>query len=145
MNNRYTIILTSIGVLIMLLLHISSCQSNVSIQTAQYAVNGQKLYLSHCQNCHGSKGEGLAQLYPPLTDNEYFKQNRAKLSCIIRYGMKESIIIHGKTYKNQMPANPQLTELDIAYILTYITTNFGTSDSIYRHEEVKEALKACGI
>ena len=101
--------------------------------------------MSHCQNCHGSKGEGLAQLYPPLTDNEYFKKNRTKLSCIIRYGMKESIVIHGKTYKNQMPANPQLTELDIAYILTYITTNFGTSDSIYSHNEVKAAIKACGI
>ncbi|TJZ63089.1 cytochrome c [Sphingobacterium olei] len=144
MNNRHHIILASIGLLIILLLYLSSCQSNVSIQTAQYAVNGQKLYISHCQNCHGSKGEGLAQLYPPLNDNEYFKQNRAKLSCIIRYGMKESIVIHGKIYKNQMPANPQLTELDIAYILTYITTNFGTSDSIYSHNEVKEAIKACG-
>ncbi|WP_231390118.1 c-type cytochrome [Sphingobacterium pedocola] len=131
--------------LVILLLYLSSCQSNISIQTAQYAVNGKKLYVSHCQNCHGTKGEGLAQLYPPLTDHEFFEQNRAKLSCIVRYGMKESILVHGKTYKNQMPANPKLTELDIAYILTYITTNFGKGDSIYHHEEVKQALKRCDI
>ena len=58
--------LTMISILIGML--IFSCQPNVSIETAQYAVNGQKLYVTHCQNCHGAKGEGLGMLYPPLTD-----------------------------------------------------------------------------
>lgn len=128
---------------VMSLAYLASCHSNLSIETAQYAVNGQKLYLAHCQNCHGAKGEGLGKLYPPLTDADFFKKNRAQLSCIIRNGMQGEVIVGGQKYDEKMPANPHLTERDIAYILTYITTHFTNSDSIYSDEEVREALKNC--
>lgn len=139
---RYTI-LTVLGMLIMTLGYLSSCHSNLNIETAQYAVNGQKLYVQHCQNCHGGKGEGLGKLYPPLTDVKYFEENRDFLSCIVKNGLDGEITVHGETYNEKMPANPQLTDMDIAYILTYVTTNFGKSDSIYSTIEVTEALKNC--
>lgn len=123
--------------------YLSSCHSNLSIETAQYAVNGQKLYVQHCQNCHGGKGEGLGKLYPPLTDNKYFEENRALLSCIVKNGLDGEITVHGEKYNQQMPANPHLTEMDIAYILTYVTTTFGKSDSTYSTLEVHKALESC--
>ncbi|HIX55368.1 MAG TPA: c-type cytochrome, partial [Candidatus Sphingobacterium stercoripullorum] len=77
---------------------IGSCQqgNKVSIKTAQYAVNGQKLYIQHCENCHGSKGEGLGKLYPPLTDSLFFSEYRSALPCIIKNGMNSPIVIHGE-------------------------------------------------
>lgn len=126
-----------------LLAYFSSCQSNVSIQMAQYAVNGQKLYRTHCENCHGNKGEGLGKLYPPLTDTQFFAKHRDKLSCIVRHGLHEEIEVSGQKYDQPMPANAALTDLDIAYILTYVTTTFGNADSTYTHEEVKKALAQC--
>lgn len=117
-----------------------SCQSNVSIQTAQYAVNGHKLYITHCQNCHGAKGEGLGKLYPPLTDHQYLSDNRQALPSIIKKGMKGEITINGQLYDEIMPANPSLTDIEIAYILTYITTHFGNSTETYSLEEVNENL-----
>lgn len=122
---------------------IFSCQPNVSIETAQYAVNGQKLYVTHCQSCHGSKGEGLGMLYPPLTDTAYLQRNRGKLACIVKNGMTDPIEINGKTYEGNMPGNPRLTNIDIAYILTYITTTFGNSTETYTQEEVKNSLEGC--
>lgn len=136
-------ILVIVAMTICSLVYVTSCHSNLNIETAQYAVNGQKLYMTHCQNCHGAKGEGLGKLYPPLNDTDFFEKNRAQLSCIIRNGMQGKIIINGQEYNEKMPSNPQLSELDIAYILTYITTNFAKSDSIYSHQEVQEALKIC--
>ncbi|MCI0922578.1 c-type cytochrome [Sphingobacterium rhinopitheci] len=127
--------------LIVFFYQLSACNSNVDIKKAQYTVNGQKLYVQHCQNCHGSKGEGLGKLYPPLTDDNYFKENRALLSGIVKNGMRGEIIVNGEKYNQEMPANKQLTVVDIAYILTYITTNFGKSDVIYSTEEVIENLK----
>lgn len=127
--------------MIIVLYNLSSCQSNVDIKTAQYAVNGQKLYVQHCQNCHGGKGEGLGKLYPPLTDDDFLQKNRALLSSIVKNGMSGEIIVNGERYNQQMPANPSLTDSDIAYILTYITTNFGKSETIYSTEEVIENLK----
>ncbi|PRD47531.1 c-type cytochrome [Sphingobacterium haloxyli] len=119
---------------------IFSCQPNVSIETAQYAINGQKLYVTHCQSCHGSKGEGLGMLYPPLTDTTYLKENRGMLPRIIKSGMNGLIKINGKDYEGNMPGNPELTNVDIAYILTYITTTFGNSTDTYTQEEVKNNL-----
>lgn len=135
-----TTILTLLGMVIVTLSYLSSCHSNLSIETAQYAVNGQKLYIQHCKNCHGDKGEGLGKLYPPLTDNNYLTENRSLLSSIVKNGLQGEITVHGELYNQQMPANPNLTDTDIAYILTYVTTHLGKSDSIYSTQEVKDAL-----
>lgn len=134
-----------LGVLIALysLCSISSCQSGKDIKTAQYAVNGQKIYINHCKNCHGDKGEGLGLLYPPLTDVEFLTKNRDHLSCIVKNGLEEEIVVAGKTFNTKMPANEILTDIDIAYVLTYITTNFGKQEKIFSLEEVQMSLKNC--
>ena len=127
--------------MVVTLSYLASCHTNLDIKTAQYAVNGQKLYTTHCQNCHGAKGEGLGKLYPPLTDSKYFSDNRAELSRIVKYGMSGPVNIHGQEYNQQMPANPTLSAMDIAYILTYVTTHFGGDKQIYAEDEVNKALK----
>lgn len=136
----YTLLI--FGLMIIGFSQLSSCHNNnLNIQTAQYAVNGQKLYRTHCQNCHGAKGEGLGKLYPPLTDSQYLSENRNKLASIIRNGLSGEIIVNGETYNQAMPAISTLTDLDIAYILTYVTTHFGDSDSTFTQEEVAKSLK----
>ncbi len=141
MNKIATLTLLVLGIIS--INYLFSCQSNLSIETAQYAVNGQKLYTTHCQNCHGAKGEGLGKLYPPLTDTSYLEKNRELLSCIVKNGLKGEIVINGVKYNEIMPANTNLTDTDIAYILTYITTHFGKKDTTYSTEEVKRNLQNC--
>ncbi|MCL7989102.1 c-type cytochrome [Sphingobacterium sp. lm-10] len=107
----------------------------------QYVTNGEKVYRTHCQNCHGAQGEGLGKLYPPLTDPNYLHDNRASLPRIIRFGLKDSITVSGHTYSENMPAIPELTEVDIAYVLSYVTVRFGNAKSKYEVEEVQKSLK----
>jgi len=140
-NRAHT--LSIISILFSVLMIVFSCQPNVSIETAQYAVNGQKLYVAHCKNCHGAKGEGLGNLYPPLTDTNFLNQNRDKLACIVKNGLSGSIEVSGKIYDTEMPGIPELTPVDIAYILTYVTTSFGNSTTTYTQEEVKKSLGEC--
>ncbi|MCY4779467.1 cytochrome c [Sphingobacterium sp. UT-1RO-CII-1] len=139
MKKHFLIISFSISMLLSIL--IVSCQPNVSIETAQYAVNGQKLYITHCQNCHGAKGEGLGTLYPPLTDSTYLRQNRHQLASIVKFGMQGAIEVAGKTFDNAMPGIKELSNIEIAYILTYVTTTFGKDTKTYTQEEVQESLK----
>lgn len=139
MKKHFIIISFSISMLLSIL--IVSCQPNVSIETAQYAVNGQKLYITHCQNCHGAKGEGLGTLYPPLTDSTYLQQNRKQLASIVKFGMQGPIEVAGKTFDNAMPGIKELSNIEIAYILTYVTTTFGKDTKTYTQEEVQESLK----
>lgn len=120
-----------------------SCQSEQAIRTAQYAVNGQKLYVAHCQNCHGAKGEGLGGLYPPLTDSTFLNAHRNQLACIVKNGLSGPIDINGRLFDTEMPANPTLAPIEIAYLLTYIGNSFGNTMGIFTLEEVQAGLSTC--
>lgn len=133
----------AIGGLILLLHLLFSCSSDLSIETMQYATNGKKLYATHCQNCHGSKGEGLGQLYPPLTDVGFLKEHRSQLACIVKNGMSGEIEVAGVLYNQQMPGVPELTAIDIAYLLTYVTTFFGDSKTHFTQREIESYLTSC--
>jgi len=120
-----------------------SCQNEQAIRTAQYTVNGQKLYVAHCQNCHGAAGEGLGGLYPPLTDSTFLNTHRQQLACIVKNGLSGPIEINGTVFDTEMPANPMLAPIEIAYVLTYIGNSFGNSMGLFTQEEIQEALEAC--
>ena len=119
-----------------------SCQHEVDIKTAQYAVNGQKVYRTHCQNCHGENGEGLGNLYPPLTDTTFLQTHRQDLACIIKNGTSGELEVAGKKFNNTMPAS-NLSAIDIAYVLTYINTKINKGKNLYPLEDVEKSLKGC--
>ncbi|QRY55711.1 cytochrome C [Sphingobacterium siyangense] len=129
----------TIGVILSILI---GCQQEVDIKTAQYAVNGQKVYRTHCQNCHGEKGEGLGNLYPPLTDTTFLQTHRQDLACIIKNGTSGELEVAGKKFNNTMPAS-NLSAIDIAYVLTYINTKINKGKNLYPLEEVEKNLKNC--
>ncbi|WP_257668053.1 c-type cytochrome [Parapedobacter tibetensis] len=120
-----------------------SCQSEQAIRTAQYTVNGQKLYVAHCQNCHGTKGEGLGGLYPPLTDSIFLTNHREQLACMVKNGLSGPIAINNQVFDTEMPPNPQLTPIEIAYVLTYIGNSFGNDMDMFTLEEIQRSLETC--
>lgn len=136
------ILLTTCLAIGALMLIWTGCQSEVDIKTAQYAVNGQKVYINHCQNCHGEKGEGLGTLYPPLTDTTFLQVNRHKLACIIKHGTSGELEVAGKKFNSAMPAS-NLSAVDIAYVLTYINTKINKGKHSYPLDEVERNLKNC--
>jgi mono/diheme cytochrome c family protein len=117
-----------------------NCQGDMDIRTAQYFTHGHKLYQVHCANCHGINGEGLGKLYPPLTDTTSISAHRDLLPQFVRFGIKEPMTIAGEKYNVEMPPNAQLSNVDIAYILTYITNSFGNQQGIYTEDEVEQHL-----
>lgn len=119
-----------------------SCQSAESIQQDAYYVNGRDLYISHCQNCHGEKGEGLGALTPPLTDSVYMKTNKKSLACIIKNGMEKPVTVHGKAYEGKMPAF-NMADIDLAQVIVYITNGFGHQQGMYTTSQVEADLQHC--
>ena len=119
-----------------------SCQDAEELKTEQYYVEGLRLYALHCANCHQENGEGMSSLYPPLKGSNLIS-NKQLVPCIIRYGMKDTIIVNGKQFSRPMPANPKLTEIEIAEIVTFLNVKWG-KDSTYTHiDMVKQALAEC--
>lgn len=119
-----------------------SCQSDEKIEFMRYYSAGQELYKTHCQNCHGRNGEGLAALIPPLTDANYFKQHREQLACYVKNGLKLPILVNGKAYNGQMPP-ATLAPVEIAQVLTYVQNSFGNQAAVHNIEQVNAELNKC--
>ncbi|MEO8794351.1 MAG: cytochrome c [Daejeonella sp.] len=120
-----------------------SCQNEQEINYQRYFVNGKGLYETNCQNCHSKDGSGLKGLYPPLTDTKFITSNRNKLACIIKYGMNAKIIVSGKEYQEQMPAKQELSDIDIAQIIVYVSNSFGNKNGFYDTSDANTDLKNC--
>jgi mono/diheme cytochrome c family protein len=121
-----------------------SCQSEQELEFKRYYAAGARVYQMHCQNCHGPSGEGLAALYPPLTDSASLKKNINKLPCFVKNGLNGPIAVNGKVFNNQMPAD-DLPAVEIAEVLTYINNSFGNKLGVYTTPQVEEWLKGCGV
>jgi mono/diheme cytochrome c family protein len=105
-----------------------SCQSAEQIQQDIYYTNGRDLYIQKCQNCHGANGEGLAKLYPALTDSVRMEALKHQLPALIKHG------------KNDMPAAEEMANIDIAQVIVYITNTFGNKQGMYTPEQVAKDL-----
>ena len=121
---------------------IVSCQNDEQVEFNRYYSNGSVVYQSHCQNCHGAKGEGLQGLIPPLTDSAYLKNNKETLACFVKTGLKGKITIINKSFEGEMPAN-DLAPLEIAQVLTYVTNSFGNKIGTINTEQVNTDLVKC--
>ncbi|WP_207425490.1 cytochrome c [Pedobacter sp. SYSU D00535] len=128
---------------IALLVTVQACQTEEQLKYAQYYTNGKALYDQHCQNCHNSDGKGLANLVPPLTDTTYLKNHKNELACIIKHGLKDTIMVDGRQFSGEMPANHQMPDIDIAAIVTYITNSFGNKQGLYDVSNAGSDLKGC--
>ena len=105
-------------------------------------ISGENLYKANCQNCHSSDGSGLGKLIPPLTNN-FILKNKVNTICGIKFGWQGTLEVDGKIYNGQMPANQQLTNLEIAEILTFVTNSWGQQNGITIVTEVEKVIAKC--
>jgi len=110
----------------------------------QYAVEGKILYEKYCANCHQKDGSGLGQLIPPLNQSDYMLEDVGRTVRIIKYGQSGPIIVNGIEYNQNMPANPQLTNIEIAKISTYLYNIWGAKKGVIDALQVEKFLSESG-
>jgi mono/diheme cytochrome c family protein len=81
---------------------------------------GKTIYSTLCAACHQPHGFGLDGLAPPLVDSEWVLGKPEVLARIVMHGLAGPVKVSGRTYNLAMPPLPQLTDEDIAGVLTYI-------------------------
>ncbi|HMP98610.1 MAG TPA: cytochrome c [Cyclobacteriaceae bacterium] len=106
-------------------------------------VQGEKLYKTHCSACHQVDGSGLGLIYPPLNTSDYMEENFEQVICLIKNGIKGEIVVNGKNYNMEMPGLPQLTDLEIAEISTYIYNSWSHARGPVSPQEVNKILDGC--
>lgn len=98
---------------------------------------GKKVYDMYCLACHQADGTGVPRMNPPLIKTTYVLGDKKRLIHIILKGFNESVEINGDYYDNPMPAQPQLTDQQIADVLTYVRNSFSNKASGINVLEVK--------
>lgn len=101
---------------------------------------GKSVYSKICQACHGSEGKGLAGAYPPLGGSEFASSADETLPIrIVLHGFKGPITRGGAPFNGAMVAwKDQLSDQQVADVLTYVRISFGNSAGAITPEKVKE-------
>jgi mono/diheme cytochrome c family protein len=99
---------------------------------------GKAVYTNVCLACHMADGGGVQNMNPPLIKTSYVLGNKAALIKIVLHGFNEDVEIDGKTYSNTMSPHDNLTDRQIADVLTYVRRSFGNKASAVKRAEVSK-------
>ncbi len=108
-------------------------------QTAEHP--GKKVYNSVCMVCHMTDGSGVPGMYPPIYESEFVNGDVTELIKIVLEGKSGKVEVKGETYNNIMPPQANLTDQQIADVLTFMRSNFGNNSSEITAEEVQKLRK----
>ncbi|MBP1473207.1 nitrite reductase, copper-containing [Frateuria sp. MAH-13] len=98
---------------------------------------GKQLFTGTCSVCHQANGEGLPGVFPPLAKSDYLsKQDKNHLISIPLHGLTGKITVNGKDYDSVMPPMSQLTDDEVANLLTYVLNSWGNPGGQVSKEEV---------
>jgi len=106
-----------------------------STPSAPAAASGEAIYKKTCVTCHQANGEGLPNTFPPLAKSDYLS-NKEKTILQVLKGSAGEIVVNSKTFNSTMPPQ-QLSDDEIASVLTYVYGNFGNSGGTVTPAEVK--------
>ncbi|HMF72252.1 MAG TPA: cytochrome c [Flavitalea sp.] len=102
---------------------------------------GKKVYTNVCLACHMADGAGVPNMNPPLIKTTYVLGDKTALIKIILNGFDEDVQINGQTYSNSMTSHSDLSDQQIADVLTYVRNSFGNKASAVTVAEVTRARR----
>jgi nitrite reductase (NO-forming) len=104
---------------------------------------GRTLYAGTCSVCHQDNGAGLPGVFPPLAKSDYLKaHSQEDILKIVLNGLTGPVKVNGHDYSSVMPPMSQLTDDEVANILTYVQTSWGNTGQRVRKEDVAKVRAA---
>ena len=125
-------------VAVMISLSAVTAQTNNKLTAASVA-RGKMIYLQRCMVCHQADGGGVPKLNAPLDGSTAVNgANIAKLVKNIVKGFNDRVEIDGEFYENAMPAAADLTDAQIADVLTFIRISWSNKAGPVTLMQVKQ-------
>src|SRR5687767_7346680 len=103
---------------------------------------GQLLYNKHCLSCHQADGGGVPNMQPAIAGGTWVKGDARALAMFVMSGGFDSASRKESDNSNVMPAFAQLTDEELAAILTFIRAKFGKGASAVSAADVADARKS---
>jgi mono/diheme cytochrome c family protein len=122
---------------------VAAKNGSAPVQTglAASVARGKQVYLTQCLACHQVDAAGVQGMNPPLIKTKFVLGDKPTLVKIVLNGMTGAVDINGDTYHNVMAPHSELTDQQIADVLTYVRNSFGNKASAVTAAQVK-AIRA---
>ena len=115
----------------------STAKTEVPKRTVAEKVKiGKDIFGTTCFACHQSEGQGIPGTFPPLAKSDHLNADSKRAIKTILHGLTGEVTVNGKKYNNVMPAQ-NLSDDEIANVLTYIYSNWGNNKTEITPEMVK--------
>lgn len=111
---------------------------NLPEQKSEKVHPGKAVYNQYCLTCHQTDGSGVPGMHPPLGPGSWVEKEPAELIAIMMKGLSGKIEVNGEIYKNFMPSQANLTDQEMADVLSYIRSSFGNNLEPVTAEMVKK-------
>ena len=110
-----------------------------TLTKAEQIAAGKQLFTGTCSVCHQANGEGLPNVFPPLAKSDFLAADPKRAMTIVTHGLTGKITVNGHEYDSVMPPMAQLTDDEVANILTYVLNSWGNPGGQISKEEVAKA------
>lgn len=98
---------------------------------------GKQVYMQTCFVCHQPNAEGIPGQIPPLAKSDFLMADKGRSIRIVLNGKSGEVVVNGKTFNGVMTPFNNLSDDDIANVLTYVRNSFGNSGEPVTVNEVR--------
>jgi nitrite reductase (NO-forming) len=111
-------------------------KSKVALTVTQQIAAGKAIFSTTCFACHQSEGQGIPGAFPPLAKSDYLNSNPKRAIDVVLRGLSGEITVNGNKINSVMPSQ-NLTEDEIANVLTYVYNSWGNNKTVVTPAMVK--------
>jgi nitrite reductase (NO-forming) len=111
-------------------------KSKVALTVPQQIAAGKAIFSTTCFACHQSEGQGIPGAFPPLAKSDYLNANPKRAIDVVTKGLSGEITVNGKKINSVMPSQ-NLTDDEIANVLTYVYNSWGNNKTVVTPAMVK--------
>jgi nitrite reductase (NO-forming) len=98
---------------------------------------GKGVFMQTCFVCHQMEGQGIPGQIPPLAKSDYLMSDKERSIRIVLQGMTGEVVVNGRKYNGVMTPLNNLSDHEIANVLTYVRNSFGNSGEAVSADEVR--------
>ena len=118
-------------------------KANTDANAIDRVASGKRVFQQICAACHQSNAMGLPGAFPPLAASDYLNADPKRAIGIVLHGLSGKITVNSTGYASVMPAQgPNLSDEEVANVLTYVLNNFDNKGGEITPAEVKVARAA---
>jgi len=96
---------------------------------------GKSIYTQNCLACHQATGAGIPNAFPPLASSDYLNADVTRAIEVLKHGLNGEIEVNGNVYNSVMPKQ-NISDEEVADVLTYIYNNWGNNKTLVTTEMV---------